>query len=47
MNRNEGQWPDQETINKAMDQRPENWNRMTDEDIDEMFEAHKKDVKDV
>lgn len=47
MNRNENQWPSQNELNKAMDSAPENWNRMTDEDIDQMFEEHKKDVKEV
>lgn len=45
MNRNEGQWPSEQELHKAMEQAPENWNRMTDEALDEMSEHYKEKKK--
>ena len=42
MKRSEGQWPSDEEFEKAMEQAPEGWNRMTDEALDEMGETEKK-----
>lgn len=44
MKRSENQWDDD--FEKAMEQAPEGWNRMTDEALDEMGEAYKKESKE-
>lgn len=45
MKRTEGQWPNQEDLDKMYSQAPENWNRMTDESLDEMSEHYKEENK--
>lgn len=42
MKRSEGQWPTEDEFNKAMEQAPEGWNKMTDEALDEMSEHYKE-----
>lgn len=43
MKRSEGQWP--EDFDKAMEQAPEGWGRMTDEALDEMSEHYTNEEK--
>ena len=42
MKQNKDKWPRQEEFNKAMEQAPEGFGRMTDEALDEMSEHYKE-----